>query len=107
MCIKVMQVACMKTRAEAAGPGITVRLTQPIRKRLMRLARDEHRSAAAYIKELVERDLRQREEAERVVRVYVAPDTPPATGEVLREEGETPEQHTYRAEVLNALFGLR
>lgn len=73
----------------------------------MRIARDEHRSAAAYIKELVERDLRQREEADRVVRIYVAPGVPPATGEVVREEDETAEQHAHRTEVLNALFGVR
>lgn len=92
---------------KAAVSGITVRFATGVRKRVDQVARLEHRSAAAYIEALVERDLREREEAERVVRIHTAPDVPPPTGEVIREEGETPEQHAYRTQVLNALFGVR
>jgi hypothetical protein len=104
----MMQIGTMAiTRKKATAPGITVRFPVRIRKRVDHIARLEHRSAAAYIEALVERDLREREETERVVRIYNATDVPPATGEVVREEGETQEQHAYRSKVLNALFGVR
>jgi DeoR/GlpR family transcriptional regulator of sugar metabolism len=56
----------------------------------------------------VERDLRERDEAERLVRVHTAaglPDVP--VDEVIREAGETTARHKRRAAVLNALFGTR
>lgn len=96
----------MRTQAKSTAPGITVRFPAPIRDYVTRLAQSEHRSAAAYIEQLVERDLRQRKQAERVVRVHVAaglPDVP--TGQVTREKGETTERHGRRESVLNALFG--
>jgi hypothetical protein len=75
---------------------------------VLQLARSEHRSAAAYIEHLVERDLRERDEAERIIRVHVAaglPDVP--AGEVARETGETKERHARRATALSTLFGAR
>lgn len=98
----------MKTQEKSAAPGITVRLPSPVRERVLKLARSEHRSAAAYIEHLVDRDLRERDEAERVVRVYVAagvPDRP--TSEYVRESGETKERHVRRAAMLNKLLGAR
>lgn len=103
-----MQIAGMKTQEKPTAPGITVRLPSPIRERVLKLARAEHRSAAAYIEHLVERDLRERDEAERLVRVHLAaglPDVP--VGEVTRETGETKERHARRAAALNTLFGSR
>lgn len=86
--------------------GITVRLPPSVRERVIALARSEHRSAAAYIEHLVERDLQERDEAERVVRVHVAAGLPPApVGQVAREDGESTKRHQRRAGILNALFG--
>lgn len=98
----------MRTQRSAATPGITVRFsTAGLREHVDRVARFERRSAAAYIEELVERDMRARDEADRVVRVHVAPGVPEPTGEVVREEGESVERHAQRTETLNALFGVR
>jgi hypothetical protein len=72
ICITVMQIGGMRIREKSTVPGITVRLPSPIRERVLKLAWFEHRSAAAYIEHLVERDLRERDEAERLVRVHVA-----------------------------------
>jgi len=96
----------MAAKLKSAAPGITVRFSAPIRDLVTRLARSEHRSAAAYIEQLVERDLREREQAERVVRVYTAAGLPDAPqGQVTREKDETTERHERRESVLNALFG--
>jgi predicted transcriptional regulator len=106
ICIRMMQVFGMKTQMKSTTAGITVRFSPATREHVTRLARTEHRSAAAYIEWLVERDLREREEAERIVRVHVVeglPDVP--KGEVAREEGESEERHSRRAAVLGALFG--
>jgi predicted transcriptional regulator len=98
----------MKTPAKSTTPGITVRFPAPIRDRVIRLAQVEHRSAAAYIEQLVERDLRAREEADRVVHIHVAAGlTEVPSGQVTREEGETTERFGRREAVLNALFGGR
>ncbi|HET7879983.1 MAG TPA: Arc family DNA-binding protein [Acetobacteraceae bacterium] len=93
---------------KSATPGITVRLPSPVRERVLKLARSEHRSAAAYIEHLVERDLRERDEADRLVRVHTAaglPYTP--SGEVTREVGETRQRHACRTAALDTLFGVR
>src|SRR5438270_9141308 len=93
---------------KSATPGITVRLSPAVRERLMKLARSEHRSTAAYIEHLVERDLHERDEAERIVRVHVAAGLPEAsTGQVSQEDGESAERHQRRTDVLNTLFGNR
>jgi hypothetical protein len=104
----MMHIAGMKTQEKPKAPGITVRLPPPVRERVLKLARAEHRSAAAYIEYLVDRDLRERDEAERIVRVHIAPGLPDApVGEVAREAGETKARHARRAAVLKALIGGR
>jgi predicted DNA-binding protein len=97
----------MKTQSKPTTSGITVRFPAPMRERLVKVARNEHRSAAAYIERLVEQDLLQREEAERVVHIHVGPNVPAPIGQIIREEGESPEAHAERAATLNALFGVR
>jgi len=98
----------MKPHEKPAASGVTVRLAARTRDRVRKLARSEYRSVAAYIEHLVERDLRERDEAERLVRVHVAAGLPvvPA-GDVARETGETKGRHARRAAVLNALLGTR
>jgi predicted DNA-binding protein len=90
---------------KSSASGITVRLPAPVRERVMSLARSEHRSAAAYIERLIERDLRERDDAERIVQVHVAPGLPEMPGgQLARESGESAERHARRASVLNGLF---
>jgi hypothetical protein len=86
--------------------GITVRLDPDVRDRVQRIAAHERRSVAAYVQMLIERDLRARDEAERVIHVFVAPELDGVPfGPVEREEGESDERYAARAEALRILIG--
>jgi hypothetical protein len=97
--------------SETSAPnrtGITVRLDPDVAERVKRIAAHEHRSVAGHIQMLIERDLHAREEAERVVHVFTAPELqgePPGT--LLREDGETEERYARRAQTLGILLGGR
>jgi predicted transcriptional regulator len=94
--------------ATTGRSGITVRLDHRLRDRVQQIAAAEHRSVAGYVQMLIERDVNAREETERVVHVFVAPelrDTP--LGTVAREDGETDEEYARRAWALDTLFGAR
>jgi hypothetical protein len=87
-------------------PGITVRLDPEVRDRIQRIAAYEHRSVAAYVQMLIERDLHARDDAERVIHVFTAPElegVPPGT--LVREAGESDARYTERAETLRILLG--
>jgi len=95
-----------RTALETIVQASTEAITKSLAETTDRLAQVEHRSAAAYIEQLVERDLRAREEADRVVHIHVAAGlTEVPSGQVTREEGETTERFGRREAVLNALFG--
>ena len=107
-CIIMMHIASMGTQQKSSPPGITVRFAPETRQRVDSVATAEFRSAAAYIEVLVERDLKERDEAERVVRVHVATglsDVP--SGRVTRGVEEDDEGYVLRSSVLDALFGAR
>ena len=97
--------------SEAEAPpraGVTVRLDPATRDRVQRIAAFEHRSISGYVQMLIERDLQARDEAERVIHVFVAPelaDEPPGT--LLREEGESDERYAERSQALQILLGGR
>jgi hypothetical protein len=92
----------------ATRTGITVRLTPEVRDRIQHIAASERRSIAGYIQMLIDRDLHARDEAERVINVFVAPELEgKVAGPVGREDGETDEEYASRAEALDTLFGLR
>src|SRR5450631_1185171 len=96
----------MNDTVNLTRPGITVRLDPKVRDRVQRIAAHEHRSVAAYVQMLIERDLRARDDAERVIHVFVAPELegePPGT--LVREAGETDERYAERAETLRILLG--
>jgi hypothetical protein len=96
----------MSDTAHPGRAGITVRLDKETRDRVQRIAADEHRSIAGYVQMLIERDLRAREQAERIVHVFTASELegkPP--GKLLRETGETDRRYTKRAETLRTLLG--
>ena len=85
---------------------MTVRLDPNNLQRLRRIAEAEHRSVAAYLELLVERDLAERDEAERVVHIHVAPELAGLPqGTIGREDGESDERYERRKAVLTALFG--
>jgi hypothetical protein len=97
--------------SEAEAPsraGITVRLDQATRDRVQRIAAFEHRSIAGYVQMLIERDLQARDEAERVIHVFVAPELAnEPIGTVGREDSECDEDYAARASALDTLFNAR
>ena|ERR1700722_3344981 len=96
----------MNDTANLSRTGITVRLDPETRDRVQRIAAHEHRSVAGYVQMLIERDLRARDEAERVIYVFTAPELEGVPfGPVEREEGETDARYEARAEALRILFG--
>lgn len=89
-----------------ARPGLTVRLAPPMQERIRKIAESERRSVSAYLEQLIERDLAARDEAERVVRVFVDSDLDGVgQGDLVREEGEDEERYARRAATLDRLFG--
>ncbi|MBK1662136.1 hypothetical protein CKO45_28525 [Paracraurococcus ruber] len=100
-----MHIAGMSD-ANTSRQGLTVRLAPDLLDRVRRIAEAEHRSASAYLEQLVERDLAARDEAERVVRVFVDPALAGAAeGMVAREADEDAARHASRAATLDRLFG--
>jgi hypothetical protein len=96
----------MTDAAHITRTGITVRLAPDIRDRIQRIAAHEHRSIAGYVQMLIERDLHARDEAKRVIHVFIAPELegePPGT--LVREDGETDARYAERAETLRVLLG--
>lgn len=94
------------SNATSLRQGFTVRLDPQVQERVRRISDAEHRSVSAYLEQLVARDLASRDEAERVVRVFVDP----AVGgipqaEVAQEAGEDEERYARRAATLDKLFG--
>lgn len=101
-----MQVPSMSTTT--ARPGVTVRLDPALHARLQRIAKSEHRSVAAFLETLVEREIAARDAAERVIRVHVAPELAGLPqGDILPEPGESDARHARRGATLKALFGAR
>jgi hypothetical protein len=96
----------MSDTANLGRTGITVRLDPETRDRVQRIAADEHRSIAGYVQMLIERDLRLRAEAERVIHVFTAPELEgKRPGALLREPGETDQRYAERAQTLRTLLG--
>ena len=100
-----MHSGCMGMQQRVAVGGVTVRFSEDVRRQVAMIAQAEHRSTAAYIESLVERDLAQRAEQDRVVHVYAAWDAPEWSGTVEQGEHETAEEHAERTDMLRQLFG--
>ena len=90
----------------AARPGVTVRLDPEAHEWLQQIAKSEHRSVAAVLERLVEREIRARDEAERVIRVHVAPELEGQPfGEPDRRPGESDKSYARRKKTIDTLFG--
>lgn len=90
----------------SSRPGVTVRLEPEAHERLQQIARAEHRSVAAVLERLVEREIRARDEAERVIRIHVAPELAGQPfGEPDRRPDESEASHARRRKTIGALFG--
>lgn len=87
-------------------PGVTVRLDPVAHRRLQQIAKAEHRSVAALLERLVEREIQARDEAERVIAVHVAPELAgQGFGEPDRRPGESERSHARRRKTIATLFG--
>jgi hypothetical protein len=92
--------------ANRTRTGVTVRLAADAHDRLRRMAEADHRSVAGHLELMVERDLAALDDAERVVRVHVAPELASLPlGTIHREAGESQARHARRATVLGKLRG--
>lgn len=101
-----MQTEGMLTSSPSARPGVTVRVDPEAHARLQQIAKAEHRSVAAVLERLVEREIRARDEAERVIRVHVAPELQGQPfGEPDRRPGESSRSHARRRKTIDTLFG--
>jgi len=101
----MMHLFCMTMTPDSAR-GVTVRLNPEAHDRLARMARVEHRSVAAFLAMLVEREIAARDEAERVIRVYVAPELAGVPfGDPDRRSGESDRAYAARRQTIDTLFG--
>ena len=96
----------MPTTTSSARTGVTVRLDPEAHERLHRIAKFEHRSVAAYLEMLVEREIARRDDAERVIRVHVAPELEGKPfGDPDRRPGEGDKSYANRKKTIDTLFG--
>ena len=101
-----MQIYGMPNATPAARPGVTVRLEPEAHARLQQIAKAEHRSVAAVLELLVEREIQARDDAERVIRVHVAPELEGKPfGDPDRRLGETDKSYASRKKTIDTLFG--
>lgn len=101
-----MERCFVPTRTNPARIAVTVRLEPETHGRLRRIAKHEHRSMAGYLEMLVARELAARDEAERVIRVHVAPELAGLPmGEPDRRPGESDKSYARRKKALDILFG--
>jgi predicted transcriptional regulator len=101
-----MQIYGMPNATPAARPGVTVRLEPEAHARLQQIAKAEHRSVAAVLELLVEREIQARDDAERVIRVHVAPELEGKPfGDPDRRRGESDKSYASRKKTIDTLFG--
>ncbi len=101
-----MQIYGMPNASPAARPGVTVRLEPEAHARLQQIAKAEHRSVAAVLELLVEREIRARDDAERVIRVHMAPELQGEPfGDPDRRPNESDKSYIRRKKTIDALFG--
>jgi predicted transcriptional regulator len=94
------------TPTNLARIAVTVRLDPETHGRLRRIAKFEHRSMAGDLEMLVARAIAARDEAERVIRVHVAPELAGLPmGQPDRRPGESDKSYARRKKALDMLFG--
>jgi hypothetical protein len=102
----MMHIPVMNDRTTQSITGITVRLRRDIRDRVQHVAAAEHRSIGGYLQMLIERDLQARDEAERIIHVFTAPELHgEAPGVLIREDNESEDRYVSRADTLRTLLG--
>jgi len=95
--------------AKPAGKvAITVRLDANRVRRLQAIAEAENRTLTNYVETALLRDLARREEADRVITMYVAPGVPTSIRpeDVVRAEGESDEAYAERQALIVELWSI-
>jgi|SRR5580658_1552884 hypothetical protein len=93
---------------QPAKVAITLRLDADRARQLQAIADAENRSLTNYVETALLRELALREEAERVITMYVAPDTSPSIRpeDVIRADGETDEDYAARQALAVELWSI-
>jgi len=88
--------------------AITLRLDAARARQLQAIAEAENRTLTNYVETALMRDLALREEAERVITMYVAPGTSEqiTPSEIVRGESESDEAYAKRQELLIELWSI-
>ena len=101
-----MHIGVMPNASPSTRPGVTVRLDPEAHARLQQIVRAEYRSVAAVLELLVEREIRARDDTERVIRVHVAPELEGKSfGEPDRRPDESDKSFARRKKTIDAIFG--
>jgi predicted transcriptional regulator len=91
----------------AAKQAITLRLDPAKFRRLELLARTENRSLTNYVETAVLRDMEAKEEAARVITMFVPKEAADlAPGLLMRTEGESDERYAERSALIDKLFAI-
>lgn len=86
---------------------VTLRLDADRFKRLEILARAENRTVTNFVETAVLRDLEAKEEAARVITMFVPPEAAALTpGPLVRTEGESDERYAERSALMDVLFSI-
>jgi hypothetical protein len=96
------------THRQPAKVAITLRLDAERARRLEAIAQAENRSLTNYVETALLRELARREEAERVITMYVAPGTSTSIRpeDVIRAEGESDEAYAERQALAVELWSI-
>jgi len=88
--------------------AITLRLEAANARRLQAIAQDENRTLTNYVETVLLRDLLARDEADRVITVFAAPDTSSRIkpDDVIRGEGESDAAYERRQAVAVELWSI-
>lgn len=88
--------------------AITLRLDADAARRLQAIAEAENRSLTNYAETALLRDLSRRDEAERVITMYVAPGVPASINpeDIIRGEGESDEAYAERQALMLELWSI-
>lgn len=97
--------------SSGAGGGrkvpITLRIDETRFRKLALLAEAENRTPTNYVETALLRDMAAKEEAARVITMFVPPEAAGvAAGPLLRSEGESDERYAERSALFDRLFDI-
>ncbi len=104
---KASTVSTPSTGRTGTKVPVTLRLDADRFKRLEILARAENRTVTNFVETAVLRDMEAKEEAARVITMFVPPKAAALTpGPLVRTEGESDERYAERSALMDVLFSI-